>query len=275
MSEGRRSGDVWELPAINASAKERLGYPTQKPEALLERIVAASTNPGDTVLDAYCGCGTTVAVAERLGRNWIGIDITYQSIALILRRLEDQYGKPALQNITLNGIPRDMESATALALKRDDRTRKEFEKWAVLTYSNNRAIINDKKGGDGGIDGTAFFLTGADTNAKIVFQVKSGNVGRGDVAKLNSDRQRENAELGVFITLKEPTRGMTEEANGFGLYTHPLMGKPYPHIQIVTVQDMIENEKRLEIAMSVDVLKTAKAVVADTQAVLFDDSASD
>jgi site-specific DNA-methyltransferase (adenine-specific) len=130
--DGKRLGDVWEIPIINASAKERLGYPTQKPEALLERIIKASSNEGDIILDTYCGCGTTIAVAEKLNRSWIGVDITYQSISLILRRL-DSFGKNSIENIQLNGIPKDMESAVALANKTDDRTRKEFEKWAVLT----------------------------------------------------------------------------------------------------------------------------------------------
>ncbi len=114
---------------------EYLGYPTQKPEALLERIIKASSNEGDTVLDAYCGCGTTVAVAQRLGRRWIGIDITYQSISLILKRLHDKYptDRPTIEaDILLDGIPRDLASAVALANRKDDRTRKEFEKWAVL-----------------------------------------------------------------------------------------------------------------------------------------------
>lgn len=111
------------------------------------------------MLDAYCGCGTTVAVAQRLGRKWI--DITYQSISLILKRLADKYPDEwaTIQaNILLDGVPRDIESARALATRKDDKTRKEFEKWAVLTYSNNQARIYDKKGADGGIDGIAFLL---------------------------------------------------------------------------------------------------------------------
>lgn len=250
--------DMWtDVPAISPQAAERLGYPTQKPEALLERIIQASTNPGDTVLDAFCGCGTTIAVAQRLGRHWIGIDITYQSIALILRRLEHQFGKEVLATITLNGIPRDMDAARALALKRDDRVRKEFEKWAVLTYSANRARINDKKGGDQGIDGTAFFMAGANENAKVVFQVKSGNVGRGDIAKLNNDRQREQAELAVFLTLQPSTKGMDDEAAAAGLYNHKLMGRTYPRVQIVPIADIVDHHKRLEIPMSLEVLKAA------------------
>ncbi len=260
-AEGAVMSDWWPdlTPLLSPTMKERMGYPTQKPESLLERIIQASTNPGDTVLDAFCGCGTTIAVAQRLGRHWIGIDITYQSIALILRRLEHQFGKEVLAAITLNGIPRDMDAARALALKRDDRVRKEFEKWAVLTYSANRARINDKKGGDQGIDGTAFFMAGANENAKVVFQVKSGNVGRGDIAKLNNDRQREGAELAVFLTLQPPTKGMNDEAAAAGLYDHKLMGRTYPRVQIVPIADIVDHHKRLEIPMSLEVLKAAAA----------------
>jgi site-specific DNA-methyltransferase (adenine-specific) len=270
--KGKPLGSIWDdIERIGNTSGERLGYPTQKPEALLERIIAASTNEGDTILDTYCGCGTTVAVAQRLKRKWIGIDITYQSISLILRRLESQYGKDVLTNIILNGIPQDMASARALALKQDDRVRKEFEKWAVLTYSNNRAIINDKKGGDKGIDGTGFFLTNRDTNAKVVFQVKSGNVGRGDISKFNNDRTREGAELGIFLTLQPPTQGMKDEASAAGFYEHTLMGRTYPHIQVVTIQEIVEQNKRLDIPMSLEVLKKAQATSERLQAGLFPD----
>ena len=170
--------DFWsDIETLNREDRERLRYPTQKPEALLERIIQASSNEGEVVLDAYCGCGTTVAVAQRLKRRWIGIDITYQSISLILKRLEDQYPEqwPTVEaNIQLDGVPRDIDSAIALANRKDDKTRKEFEKWAVLTYSNNQARINDQKGADAGIDGIAYFLIDANTTGKCVFQVKSG-----------------------------------------------------------------------------------------------------
>lgn len=268
--KGVRDNDVWQIPFVAPSAKERLGYPTQKPERLLEKIITASSDEGDLVLDAYCGCGTTIAVAERLKRKWIGVDITYQSISLILRRLEAQYGEQVLDTVNLSGIPQDMESARALAHKRDDRVRKEFEKWAVLTYTNNRAIINGKKGGDQGIDGTAYFLTEKHGNAKMVFQVKSGAVGRNDVAAFNNDRLREGAELGFFLTLQPPTQGMTKEANAAGIYNHELMGRHYPHIQIVTVADLIEQHQRLEIPMSLEVLKKAQSVATGgTQTELF------
>jgi site-specific DNA-methyltransferase (adenine-specific) len=264
--QGETVDDLWsDISVINSQAAERLGYPTQKPEALMERIIEASSNEGDVILDAYCGCGTTIAVAQRLKRDWIGIDITYQSIALILRRLEATFGKDVLDKISLNGIPRDMDSARALALKKDDRVRKEFEKWALLTYSLNRAIINDKKGADGGVDGVAYFQTGSSDNAKIVFQVKSGKVGRGDIAKLNSDRQREGAEMGIFITLQEPTGPMKAEAKAVGAYHHELMGRSYETIQIVTVEEIVERNKRLDIPMSLEVVRKAKAKASSSQ----------
>ena len=267
-SAGAVAGDVWsDISQLRGATAEKLGYPTQKPEALLERIIQASTNPGNVVLDAYCGCGTTIAVAQRLERNWVGIDITYQSISLILRRLEAQFGKSAVdkEHVSLNGIPRDMASAYALAHKKDDRVRKEFEKWAILTYSSNRAIINQKKGADAGVDGIAYFQTGFDDNAKIIFQVKSGKVERGDIAKLHSDMLREGAALAVFLTLEPPTKAMRDEAKAVGLYSHALMQRSYDKIQIVTIQDVIEADKRLEIPMSLEVLRKAQVVTPDTQ----------
>ncbi|MDP3880178.1 MAG: DNA methyltransferase, partial [Dehalococcoidales bacterium] len=217
---GKVPEDWWFISALNRQSKERLGYPTQKPEALLERIIKASSNEGDMVLDAYCGCGTTIAVAQDQKRKWIGMDITYQSIALILKRIEDHFGKIVADNVKLDGIPRDMDSAHALANKKDDRVRKEFEKWAVLTYTTNRAVINQKKGADSGIDGVAYFRTNNTDNAKIILQVKSGGVGRGDIAKLRGDMQRETAAMAVFITLEPPTAPMVNEAKAAGLYHH-------------------------------------------------------
>jgi site-specific DNA-methyltransferase (adenine-specific) len=266
LDKGVLPNDWWtDIQALNPAAKERMGYPTQKPEALLARIVNASTKEGATVLDAYCGCGTTIAVAEHFKRKWIGIDITFQSVSLILRRLEGQFGKDSLQKIILDGVPQDMESAYALANKQDDRVRKEFEKWAVLTYTNNRAVINEKKGADSGIDGTAYFQTSATENAKMVLQVKSGGVGRGDIAKLRGDMAREGAEMATLITLESATEPMRKEAKAAGLYPHPLMLKNYDRIQIVTVKEIIEENKRLELPMNLEVLKKAQAAVSDNQ----------
>lgn len=260
---GKPVSSLWtDVPRIGNTAAERLGYPTQKPEALLERIINASSNEGDTVLDAYCGCGTTVAVAQRLNRRWIGIDITYQSISLILKRLQDKYPDrwTAIEaNIQLDGVPRDYHSAVALANRKDDKTRKEFEKWAVLTYSNNQARINDKKGADKGIDGIAFFMVDANTHGKAIFQVKSGGANRATLATLNSDRQREKAEFGILITMDAPTKSMLQEVQAAGKYKHPMLNREDDRIQIVTIQELLDG-KRLDLPMSRAVVKSAEAV---------------
>lgn len=241
--------------------RERLGYPTQKPEGLLERIIRTSSKEDGVVLDPCAGCGTTIAVAQRLKRKWIGIDITYQSISLILWRLEKAFGPRVLEEIALDGIPRDMESARALANKKDDRLRKEFEKWAVLTYTNNRAVINEKKGADGGIDGRAYFKTGTRDNAKIILQVKSGDVQRDDVAKLRGDMAKEKAEIGFLLTLEEPTRPMLADAKNAGVFKHEEMGRSYDRIAVIKIQDLIEENARLQIPMSLDALAKARAAV--------------
>lgn len=251
--------DLWnDISPISSQARERLGYPTQKPEALLERIIKASSNKGDVILDAYCGCGTTIAVAERLERNWIGIDITYQSISLMLKRLEDSFGKNVLDKIELNGIPKDIESAKALATKPDDRTRKEFEKWAVLTYSNNRAVINDKKGADKGIDAIAYFQGDKDNREKIIFQVKSGNVKSGDIRDLQGTMTLQGAALGIFITLKPPSKDMVQTAKSAGIYRGRYMSQSVDKIEIVTVQEILEQKKRLDVILTFEVLKAAE-----------------
>lgn len=257
-------GSIWhDIPnLIHGKNKEYLGYPTQKPEGLLERILNSSSNEGDTVLDAYCGCGTTVAVAQRLNRRWIGIDITYQSISLILKRLEDKYPAdwPAIEaDILLDGVPRDLASAQALANRKDDKTRKEFEKWAVLTYSRNQARINEKKGADAGIDGIAYFLIDKDTNGKAIFQVKSGTSNRATLATLNSDRMREKAEFGFLITMDLPTKAMRDEIAAAGKYKHPLLNREDDRLQVITVAEILQG-KRLDLPMArPDAVKSAAA----------------
>jgi len=255
------ASDVIIMPSLNSQAKERLGYPTQKPEELLEKIIKASSNEGDVILDCYCGCGTTIAVAEKLKRNWIGIDITYQSISLIMKRLEDSFGKSVLENITLSGIPEDFESAVALANKQDDRVRKEFEKWIVLTYSNNRAIINDKKGGDGGIDGTAFILDYNDKQEQIfeqaIFSVKSNKTLSPTVIRdLFGTVEREKAAMGFLLTLY-PMPNLVKEAKKYGNYQNKMFGHTYPKITVVSVQDILEG-KKMYLPTSVEVLKKAE-----------------
>jgi site-specific DNA-methyltransferase (adenine-specific) len=263
--KGKHPDDWFYMPIINPDAKERLGYPTQKPEALLENIINSSSNEGDLVLDAYCGCGTSVAVAERQKRQWIGIDITYQSISLILKRIEDTFGKESLDNIVLNGIPEDFNSAVALAHKQDDKTRKEFEKWAVLTYSNNKAFINEKKGSDKGIDGIAY-MQDRDDNGEIImkqvlFSVKSDrNPHVSYIRDLAGTLEREKAAMGYFITLYPPTTDMIKECKQLDKYTNKLMGNDYPKIEIIKVEDILSGS-RIPIPTShqIDVFKTADA----------------
>jgi DNA modification methylase len=260
-SQGVPMYDWWEVSVINPAAKERLGYPTQKPEALLERIIKASSNEGDIVLDAYCGCGTTIAVAQKLNRNWIGIDITYQSISLILKRLEEQ-NKDALENVELNGIPKDFESAVALAHKKDDRVRKEFEKWLVLSYSNNKAIINDRKGGDKGIDGTAYIAdkinNGEIENKKVIFQVKSNKTLTPSVVReLLGTVTTNDAACGILLTLF-PFDNLVKACKEFGVYHNELTGNDYPKISVVSVNELF-NGARMNLPNAAEVVKKAQA----------------
>jgi len=249
--------DWWEISMLSTTHSERLGYPTQKPEALLERIIKASSNEGDVVLDAYCGCGTTIAVAERLNRQWVGIDITYQSIALILKRLEDTFGKDISANVRTDGIPKDMKSAIALTKLEDDRVRKEFEKWAILTYTNNRGIINETKGADGGVDGVVYFMTGHNENATMVIQVKSGKPTSRDIRDLRGAMEREEAAMATLITLEKITEPMRQEAKTAGQFHHEMMGRDYDRIQIVTIEEMLDGS-RMELPLALEVLKAAE-----------------
>lgn len=246
---------------LSTKDSERLGYPTQKPEGLLERIISASTNKGDVVLDAYCGCGTTVAVAQHLKRKWIGVDITYQSISLILKRLEDAYDSSVIEKIELNGVPKDFKSAVALANKQEDKTRKEFEKWVTLTYSNNRAIINEKKGGDGGIDGIAYLLDINDKNkkehAKAIFSVKSNKTLTPSVIRdLNGTIEREGAVLGFLLTLY-PMDNLVKESKKYGTYKNKLFNHDYPKIEVISVEEIFQG-KRMNLPTGVAVVKGAK-----------------
>lgn len=222
------------------------------------------------------GCGTTVAVAQRLNRRWIGIDVTYQSIALILKRLEDRYKDdwPQVEaSIKLDGVPRDLESAMALANRKDDKTRKEFEKWAILTFSRNQARINEKKGADGGIDGIAYFVKGTDekgqlVNGKAIFQVKSRPGNRGDLATLNSDRLREKAEFGFLICTSLPTKPMRDEIAAAGKYRHPMLEREDDRLQVITVADLFDRPNKPAVRLDLplprnDAVKSARAVSKD------------
>lgn len=254
LSEGRRMGDVWIIPHINASARERLGYPTQKPEALLERIIKASSNEGDLVLDPFCGCGTTIAVAERLNRRWIGIDITHLAITLMRHRLADTFGTE-LSPYEVIGDPKDLRSAEALA----EENRYQFQWWA-LGLVDARPAQDKKKGADSGVDGYIYFF---DDNSgkpkKIIVQVKSGKVNRGQIATLKGDMEREKAEIGAFLTLEEPTGPMIAEAATAGFYEPEFFpGKKFPRIQILTVNELLEGKELQYPRMAVTTFKKAE-----------------
>jgi DNA modification methylase len=233
-------GSIWtDIPPINSQAQERLGYPTQKPEPLLERIIKGSSNEADIVLDPFCGCGTSISVAERLHRKWIGIDITHLAITLIRHRLQNAF-KTTLAPYEIIGAPSDHAGAVALA----DTDRYQFQWWALGLVDAKPE--DKKKGADKGIDGIIPFMDDSSGKVKkVIIQVKSGGVKRSDISTLKSDVEREKAQVGVFITLEHPTKPMTEEAATAGFY-EPLYGKKIPKIQILTIEDLLGG-KRIEL----------------------------
>jgi DNA modification methylase len=235
--------DLWtDIKPIGAQAAERLGYPTQKPEALLERIINSSSNEGDTILDCFSGCGTAINVAERLHRQWIGIDITHLAISLMKTRLQDTFGSE-LAPFEVIGEPKDIASAEALAESGLDG-RYQFQYWAVGLVKG-RPAQDKKKGKDMGIDGFAYFFDDASNIAKkIIIQVKSGNVKSGDIRDLKGVLEREKAQIGVFITLKSATKDMKKEAVSAGFYESEHYGN-FPKLQILTIEELL-NGARLQ-----------------------------
>ena len=207
--KGIAIGDSWDdIFPINSMARERLGYPTQKPEALLERIIAASSNEGDTVLDPFCGCGTAVAVAQRLNRKWIGIDITYLAITLMKHRLHTAYGEAIKDAYQVIGEPVSVTDAAALAAE----DPYQFQWWALGLV--NARPVEQKKGADRGIDGRIFFHDEAESGKtkQIIISVKAGNTGPAHVRDLRGVVDREKAAMGLLITMEDPTAPMRKEA---------------------------------------------------------------
>ena len=238
--EGIAAQDVWtDIDVINMMAKERLGYPTQKPEALLDRIIRASSNEGDVVLDPFCGCGTATVVAERLKRRWIGIDITHLAITLIKKRLQDTFGA-GLSPYKVIGAPTDWTGAATLA----EHNRHQFEWWA-LSLVEARPAQDKRKGPDSGVDGYIFFFDDNTQKAKkIVVQVKSGHVGVAQVRDLKGVMEREKAVIGAFVTLKEPSRQMLAEAAAADFYVPECMPDlKFPRIQLLTIGELLAGKK--------------------------------
>ena len=236
---GKHPDDVLtHIQPIAPSAKERLGYPTQKPEPLLENLISSGSKEGDVVLDPFCGCGTAVAAAERLNRRWIGIDITHLAVTLIRHRLRDAFGDN-LQPYDVMGEPQDVASAAALA--REDRYQ--FEWWA-LGLVDARPAQDKRKGADSGIDGYINFFDDSRKAKRVIVQVKSGNVGVSQIRDLKGVLERENAPIGVFITLKDPTGPMLREAISAGVYEPQLYPEhQFPRMQIITIEELLGGQE--------------------------------
>jgi len=273
-SDGLPMQDVWsDVPPVNAMAQERLGYPTQKPVALLERIIKASSNPGDVVLDPFCGCGTTIDAAEKLDRDWIGIDVTQLAISLIKNRLQDTFGSRmkfvsgtavAERGVYAASTPRSKEASKrtevgpvedislvriigepttpneAATLAQEDKYQ--FQWWALGLVAARP--VEQKKGADHGIDGRILFRDdpGAAKPQQIILQVKGGKTGVKDVRDLRGVLDREKAAIGVLISLQSPTRDMQAEAASAGFYEHKINKLKYPRIQLRTVRELMDGK---------------------------------
>ena len=238
-SPGLKMQDVWaDIEALRSWHKERLGYPTQKPQALLERIIEASSNEGDVVLDPFCGCGTAVAAAEKLKRRWMGIDVTHLAVALMKNRLKTAFDIVPGRDYEVVGEPADVGSARALA----EQDRYQFQFWAMsLLEASPRE--QSRRGADRGIDGIVYFIDGPRRSPrKAIVQVKSGRVSSPLIRDLKGTVQREKAAMGLFITLEEPTSAMRTEAVSAGFYHSDVWQRDYPKIQLRTIAELLEGK---------------------------------
>jgi len=236
-AKGRPVDNLWDdIHRISPNSSESLGYQTQKPTALLERIISASSNKGDMVLDPFCGCGTAIDASEKLERNWIGIDITHLAINLIKRRIKDKYPTAKFEVV---GEPKDLEGAKQLA----QSDRYQFEWWA-LSLIDARPINDKKKGSDRGIDGIIYLFDPRDKTTKsVLVQVKSGHVKSGDIRDFKGTLEREKVKFGVFVTLEEPTKDMKEESIQYGYEKSPLGDESIAKIQILTIKEILDGIK--------------------------------
>ncbi len=234
--------NIWsDIPPVNSQAKDYLGYPTQKPLELLERIIQASSKPGDVVLDPFSGCGTAIAAAQRTGRNWIGIDITHLAIAMHKSRLKGMFDLEPSKDYDVIGEPEDITAARQLA--RDDRYQ--FEWWALSLVKakpvgGEQGSKEGRKGRDRGIDGIITFVDETEKRPKnAIVQVKSGKVTSGYIRDLIGTVENQKAAFGIFITLEEPTPDMVTEAVKAGYYSSSLWQQKYPKIQILTIEALL------------------------------------
>lgn len=253
--KGTIVSNIWaDINPLSAHAQERLGYPTQKPVALLERILAASSNEGDVVLDPFCGCGTTVHAAQKMNRQWIGIDVTHLAIGLIERRLRDAF---AGVSFVTHGVPQDIDGARDMAARgrTDGNYYFEFEKWSLSLISAQPGNLS-KKGADKGIDGNIYF--GPKSSGRAIVSVKAGdNINVGMIRDLRGVIERERAGVGIFLTLAEPTKPMIIEAAGAGQFEMDRFA-PVPRIQIVTIAQAMElRDRALRLPAMIDNFKKA------------------
>ena len=233
------SNDWSDIPSLANNTSEKLGYPTQKPLALLERVIAASSKPGDVVLDPFCGYGTALVAAHKLERQWIGIDITFLAITVMKARLRDSFGLEAVEVI---GQPTEVAGAKALALAPDGRYQ--FQWWALGLVDAQPQGGVKKKGADAGIDGVITFTDKGGELRQVLVSVKSGGVGRKDIADLKNSVERDKAAIGLFITLEEPTGPMRQEAALAGVYHSELWNRDYPRIQLLSIRELLEERRR-------------------------------
>lgn len=237
MLAGTADGIDTDVAYLGPTSPERLGYPTQKPVGLLERIILASCPPDGVVLDPFCGCGTTVDAAQKLGRRWIGIDITYIAVDLIVKRLAHTYGDEIVKTFEVMGIPKDAAAAQAMF----DNDAFEFERWAVSLVG---AQPNQKQVGDKGIDGVARFLLDAKGGVgKIVVSVKGGKtITPSMVRDLAGAVKTQGAQMGVFVTLAPATKGVADAIDHGGIYKHP-GGESFPVLQHITIAELMAGKR--------------------------------
>lgn len=230
--------DIWTDVRLTSSDKERLGYPTQKPVTLLERIIRSSSNPGDIVLDPFCGCGTTVDAAEKLDRRWIGVDITTLAIDLIIARLRHTYGESIQETYETLGVPKDLAGAQALF----QRSPFEFERWCVMLVDGQP---NERQVGDRGVDGVIRIPIDAKGNShRVIVSVKGGqSVAPAFVRDLIGTVQSQKAAMGLLICMKSPTQAMRDAASHAGYYTYPVNGQTYPKAQIFTIAELLRGAR--------------------------------
>jgi DNA modification methylase len=228
---------ITDIGPISSRSAERLGYPTQKPLALLERIIEVSSNPEDIVLDPFCGCGTAVDAAQKLDRKWIGVDITYLAVDLIEKRLERTYGPEIKDTYVLSGVPKDIAGAQALF----DKNAFDFERWAVTLVDGQP---NQKQVGDKGRDGIVRFPIDKDEYGAAIVSVKGGKtVNPAMVRELDGTVKAEKAQMGILILLHKPTKGMIDAAKHTGSYVYKVSGHSYPKVQIITIEELFAGKR--------------------------------